>query len=117
MSDDIVPSLSSEEPTPAERPLSKAQQRRLAAQKAGPQAITVHAEFPVLDPGRGAEQVMAIVAEPQPKAYARWRVTEEQEVPKGASSFLLRREQVLSEQHYDVPALLAQGVKLERLPD
>lgn len=106
--DETVPSLSSEDTTPAERPISKSTQRRAAPSR------PVAASSPRETPGPAAPP---LPGEPVARAYARWRVTEDQEVPRGASSFLLRREQVLSEQQFDVPALLAQGVKLERLPD
>ena len=119
MPEETVPSLTSEEPTPAERPpvVSKSEQkRRRVAQGLPPLAE------PVLTPVGGGKLEDLRPLAPAGTAtvafkHPRWRVVEDREVPSGAASFLLHREQVLSEQHFDVPKLLALGVKLERLPD
>jgi hypothetical protein len=106
-----VPSLSSEEPTPVSspQPMSRSQQRRRAIQEGKP--LPVFADAPPVAPARPT-----VVAPPTPRAYARWRVKEDMEVPRGASSFFLFVGQVISEQHFDVEELLAKGVKLEKMP-
>lgn len=105
-----VPSLSDDEPEkPAAPVLSKSEQKRRNVMRGRPMMENIDRVKQVTDehfpPG------------PAPRIYARWRVVEETEVPSGASTFLLRREQVLSEQQYDVQKLLALGVRLEKLPD
>lgn len=49
---------------------------------------------------------------PQRKQY---RVTEDREVPRGASSFILRKGKIVTELGYDLDALRAAGVKLEEV--
>lgn len=89
--------------------------------------IHIHQKFDDVDPDRVFRQMQkAIVADlspatatPKPPAepprYGKHRVVEDIELPRprGFGMYVLERGQVLSEQHYDIGKLLAQGVKLE----
>lgn len=113
----VVPSLSSdEEVTPPARPPMN-RQRRAAAQRPPEETATRLPAPSVTVVVPPSDQVKITIEPAGLPRYARWKVLEDAEVPRGASTFELRREQVLSEQHYDVGALIAAGVKLERLPE
>jgi hypothetical protein len=124
MSDDEtnpIPSLSSEEVTPVSspQPMSRSQQRRRAIQEGKPLPTFGDAKL-VLPDGRVVEPMRSpppvYEASALPKPYVRWRVKEDMEVPRGASSFFLFVGQVISEQHYEIEELIAKGVKLEKMP-
>ena len=125
-SNEIVPSLSgvAGEKTPVERPVKSkpGSPKATKTPEAPPSPIDTSVLKASAAFGKAVVELTEKVVEqiagpPPPKVYGKWKVLESQEVFRGASSFLLHREQVLSEQHFDVPGLLQMGVKLERLPD